>query len=470
MQIVTPYGKAYPLKLGLNTVGRGGGNDIVLDNAAMSRQHAELHWDGQRCIVVDLGSTNGTFLNGQRLVPGQPQSLPSGARLSFGPTMTVTLLGDAAEASSSSPEVPRPSSPVAGLDLIFRALDVALDYRKLGLAFLGLLLVGLVGAGFVWISAQVSADSAVLGIAIGLLGLVAVWLAITFVVAALSRLSLVELKEGTRGAVREALGFAGQHFLAFLFSPLLLVVGLALVLVAESILLLIGRVEYVGEVVVSLAFLPLALLNLGLIVVAWFGTALTFPVVADQGGGVRDTLAYVLAVVRRVPGRLIAYMVLVGIASLAMLAVSFYLVFVSLYTTSTFAAIGMGPGKFAVVLSGLPLDTGFLLPSLSYESFSRYWLSEPPLTHTIARLLFGLSFSGLAMLALAIPQLFYLASTCAVYLGLGPAVPELGRGGSRAEVKPSVNPRAPRRKACWYCGASLAYDQSYCPHCGNMQR
>jgi two-component system cell cycle response regulator len=44
-------------------IGRGAANGLVLDADSVSRQHAAIEWDGRRHIVVDLDSTNGTFVN-----------------------------------------------------------------------------------------------------------------------------------------------------------------------------------------------------------------------------------------------------------------------------------------------------------------------------------------------------------------------------------------------------------------------
>jgi hypothetical protein len=58
----------YPLKVGLNTVGRAPDNDVVLADSYVSRRHCAVlvHAD-QHCELHDTASKNGTFLNGQRL-------------------------------------------------------------------------------------------------------------------------------------------------------------------------------------------------------------------------------------------------------------------------------------------------------------------------------------------------------------------------------------------------------------------
>ncbi|MCK8610762.1 DUF3662 and FHA domain-containing protein [Agromyces sp. C10] len=57
-------GRRYPLLKGRTVIGRGSEADVTLDDAGASRRHVEVQWDGQRARLRDLGSTNGTQLNG----------------------------------------------------------------------------------------------------------------------------------------------------------------------------------------------------------------------------------------------------------------------------------------------------------------------------------------------------------------------------------------------------------------------
>jgi len=64
------------LNWGINRVGRGADNDIVVGHASVSYHHCELELGLDFLVVRDCGSTNGTFINGQpvkeaRLAPGQ---------------------------------------------------------------------------------------------------------------------------------------------------------------------------------------------------------------------------------------------------------------------------------------------------------------------------------------------------------------------------------------------------------------
>ncbi|NJP07294.1 MAG: FHA domain-containing protein [Chloroflexaceae bacterium] len=53
-------------------------------DAGVSRRHASIVMNQDELLLEDLGSANGTFLNGQQLEPGQPQPLHHGDELMFG--------------------------------------------------------------------------------------------------------------------------------------------------------------------------------------------------------------------------------------------------------------------------------------------------------------------------------------------------------------------------------------------------
>jgi hypothetical protein len=69
------------LRSGKVTVGRAEDNDLVLANPEVSRHHARLEPDGKGWRAVDLGSTNGTWVNGVRL---DAASIAVGDEVAFG--------------------------------------------------------------------------------------------------------------------------------------------------------------------------------------------------------------------------------------------------------------------------------------------------------------------------------------------------------------------------------------------------
>ncbi len=55
-----------PIESTVLTLGRGLSNDIILEDTRVSRHHAQLRYKTRRFWLTDLGSTNGTFINGER--------------------------------------------------------------------------------------------------------------------------------------------------------------------------------------------------------------------------------------------------------------------------------------------------------------------------------------------------------------------------------------------------------------------
>lgn len=94
----------FPLKSKITVVGRNdpkSGIFVDVDLTALapdpriiSRKHAQIEQEGDRFYIVDLGSTNGTRLNGQRLMPREKKPLWDGDVIEFGKNgVTLTLQG-----------------------------------------------------------------------------------------------------------------------------------------------------------------------------------------------------------------------------------------------------------------------------------------------------------------------------------------------------------------------------------------
>lgn len=91
-------GRRYPVTRSRTVLGRGSDVDIEIDDPNASRRHVEILWDGTRAQANDLGSTNGTLLNGARL---QSAALPPDSIMSIGKTTIVFRVVPEAEASGS---------------------------------------------------------------------------------------------------------------------------------------------------------------------------------------------------------------------------------------------------------------------------------------------------------------------------------------------------------------------------------
>ena len=88
-------GKRYPIVASRTVIGRGSDADITVDDTGTSRKHVEIIWDGKRAQVNDLGSTNGSKLNGQ---PLKQAPLPPDSVIEIGRTRIIfRVLAQAAE-------------------------------------------------------------------------------------------------------------------------------------------------------------------------------------------------------------------------------------------------------------------------------------------------------------------------------------------------------------------------------------
>ncbi len=82
-------GKAYPLEKPEIFIGRDLANDIVINDPEVSRRHARLSNQGNQYMIEDLGSTNGTSVNGQRLTG--PYMLRPGEQITFGERVNLVV-------------------------------------------------------------------------------------------------------------------------------------------------------------------------------------------------------------------------------------------------------------------------------------------------------------------------------------------------------------------------------------------
>lgn len=89
-------GKRSPLSQGAFEIGRSSRADLPIDQESMSRQHAQIVWSGDRHVIRDLGSTNGTFVNDQ---PVSERPLADGDQIKVGRSILKYMAGDHIEAN-----------------------------------------------------------------------------------------------------------------------------------------------------------------------------------------------------------------------------------------------------------------------------------------------------------------------------------------------------------------------------------
>ncbi|KXK21566.1 MAG: putative winged helix family two component transcriptional regulator, partial [Chloroflexi bacterium OLB15] len=120
--------QSYELNKDIVTLGRDITNDIVINDPEVSRHHLRLSRGAGGFTIEDLGSTNGTFINGQRLTG--PRPLRPGDMVGLGETVTLayeaaaspmtaadappagTMLNPAQRSQSMPPQPAAPSQPM----------------------------------------------------------------------------------------------------------------------------------------------------------------------------------------------------------------------------------------------------------------------------------------------------------------------------------------------------------------------
>jgi len=101
-------GQIFELNRNEISIGRDISNDFVVNDAEVSRKHAKLTLEGDRYKIEDLNSTNGTYIDGQRLIG--PHVMAIGEIIMFGDNVGVIFDGEPA-----SPDLTVPSKVDLGM-------------------------------------------------------------------------------------------------------------------------------------------------------------------------------------------------------------------------------------------------------------------------------------------------------------------------------------------------------------------
>ncbi|MCB0208729.1 MAG: FHA domain-containing protein [Anaerolineae bacterium] len=104
-------GMSFPLTGNQAVMGREEGLEIVLQDPESSRRHARVYWQAGHYIIEDMGSTNGTFVNGIQITG--PQFLNPGDSIGIGQTALVFQVASG-RPSNVAPQyqaAPPPASP-----------------------------------------------------------------------------------------------------------------------------------------------------------------------------------------------------------------------------------------------------------------------------------------------------------------------------------------------------------------------
>ena len=102
----------------LTSIGRWEDNEVVIEDRWVSRYHAEVHRERDQYVVHDLGSKNGTLINGQRIAA--PTALADGDEIQVTPLIKLTFV----DYGSTAPLPVETQAPALDLDPVARQVYV----------------------------------------------------------------------------------------------------------------------------------------------------------------------------------------------------------------------------------------------------------------------------------------------------------------------------------------------------------
>ena len=120
--LIDPTGREHLLKNNATVIGRAVENDIVITSKRVSREHTQIRREGWRIFVEDMGSTNGTYLNNERL--SEPRLLQDGDQIQVGDVLFTFY----------DPDVTHQDTPLPKLEVDIAAGVVRLNRQLVALA------------------------------------------------------------------------------------------------------------------------------------------------------------------------------------------------------------------------------------------------------------------------------------------------------------------------------------------------
>ena len=359
---------------------------------------------------------------------------------------------------------------------IFSSLDAALSWRRLSTALIGVVAVILGGGLLAGVGAAIGGAVSVLFFGAAAL---AMWVIAAIFSGALAHISWQQTAHQQAVAVRAAIQFGVQNIVKLLLSPLALVLVVPVVIIAELIIVLLGRIPFLGELWAAVVFFPLIVVNILLLVGLIVGLWLIYPIIAEGERGVMQIIGRIIALVRHAPAALLGTYLLASVmVSIAMLIFSFLLT--SAYTqTTTIMGIGLD-GKWGDIARsssfGMLLSpTAFLQIDSLFDRFlfgGRF--TAHPFTYRIAAFVMGLGTAAMfACALLAFPWSFMQTISAELYHTLRDSVsadaetlPALNLAGLKA-LQTNNAEANPKTISCLNCGEAIAVNSKFCMHCGS---
>ena len=137
-------GVTFPLEGDQLIIGRDSSNSVAINDAEISRKHSRLSFQGGKYVLEDLGSTNGTFVNGQRLAgpvvlkPGDVVSLGEQIVLMYDvinldPGATIASPRHAVRATPQPVAQPVAAAPVHAAQPVYSSMPSGTPAKKTNL-------------------------------------------------------------------------------------------------------------------------------------------------------------------------------------------------------------------------------------------------------------------------------------------------------------------------------------------------
>jgi len=120
--------RAYELRAGINRIGRSPKNDLQLDHPTVSSTHCEIVVSAEGIAVRDLGSTNGTYINQEKITEG---TIEHGTMLHIGEVEMELepIKTNIAIPQFEQPQQPRPQVLADGTISCSTHMDLRATYR-----------------------------------------------------------------------------------------------------------------------------------------------------------------------------------------------------------------------------------------------------------------------------------------------------------------------------------------------------
>jgi pSer/pThr/pTyr-binding forkhead associated (FHA) protein len=122
-------GRTHDLNVDRTTIGRVDDNTLQIADPSVSSHHCEVQLHGSEILIRDLNSTNGSFINGEKITE---KVLKPGQTLRLG-QVELKLEADGATASATAPSAPAPAPPKKQVDAtMIMPRGVSLDQLEQG--------------------------------------------------------------------------------------------------------------------------------------------------------------------------------------------------------------------------------------------------------------------------------------------------------------------------------------------------